>query len=359
VAGDAMWNDAHQRFSIDPKRTYLAGFSGGARVAILFAKLCSGCVSTVIANGAGFPVQFPPSKDVNFGLFLTAGDLDFNYREIIGLREELMKDSIATRAFIFHGPHDWAPKEGWEQAFRWIEVQEARRGVRAKDPQQLKSAFALFTNYADTLRSEGDQLNALRTYESNVADFDGLVDVANAVAARDQLGAKEVAAQLKEENASFGDERSVAADTTRELQDIVSRSPESKEALSSLRSRLSSLRKKIDALPDGHQKSLQRRKLGGLLAFCSEYAEPVMQNRQYDIALELYTAVVDFAKSAPGAHLGKARALASMGKHKDALAETKLALAGGVPAEAVRSSPELASLLEKPEWRDLLSNRTN
>jgi hypothetical protein len=84
-----------------------------------------------------------------------------------------------------------------------------------------------------------------------------------------------------------------------------------------------------------------------------------MQNRQYDVALELYTAIIDFAKSAPGAHLGKARALASMGKRKDALAETKLALEGGVPVDAVRSSPELASLLEKPEWRDLLSNRTN
>jgi dienelactone hydrolase len=360
VAGDAMWKDAHLRFKIDPKRTYAAGFSGGARVAILFAKLCPGCVSTVIANGAGFPGQRAPSKDIDFALFLTAGDLDFNYREIIELREQLMKQSMAARAFIFHGPHDWAPKEGWEQAFRWIEVQETRRGVRAKDPQQLKSALDLFTNYAEGLRSEGDQLNALRTYESNVIDFDGLVDASSAVTARDQLrGAKEVAAQLKEENAAFSDERSVSADTTRELRDISSRSPDSKEALSNLRSRLSSLRKKIDSLPDGRQKSLLRRRLGGLLAFCSEYAEPVMQDRHYDIALDLYTAVIDFAKSAPGAHLGKARALASMGKQKDALAETKLALAGGVPADAVRSSPELASLLEKPEWRDLLSNRTN
>jgi tetratricopeptide (TPR) repeat protein len=360
VAGDAMWKDAHLRFKIDPKRTYAAGFSGGARVAILFAKLCSGCVSTVIANGAGFPVQFGPSKDTNFGIFLTAGDLDFNYHEIISLREELMKNSIPTRAFIFHGPHDWAPKEGWEQSLRWIDVQEAKRGVRAKDPQQLKSALDLFTSYAETLRSEGDQLNALRAYESNVLDLDGLLDVSNSVTARDQLrGSKDVAAQLKEENATFGDERSLSADTMHDLRDIASRSPESREALSNLRSRLSSLRKKIDSLPDGRQKLLLRRRLGGLLAFCSEYAEPVMQNRQYDVALELYTAIIDFAKSAPGAHLGKARALASMGKRKDALAETKLALEGGVPVDAVRSSPELASLLEKPEWRDLLSNRTN
>jgi tetratricopeptide (TPR) repeat protein len=355
-----MWKDAHLRFKIDPKRTYAAGFSGGARVAILFAKLCSGCVSTVIANGAGFPLQFGPSKDINFNIFLAAGDLDFNYREIIELREELMKNSIPTRAFIFHGPHDWAPKEGWEQSLRWIEVQEAKRGVRAKDPQQLKSALDLYTSYAETLRSEGDQLNALRTYESNVLDFDGLADISSTAAVRDQLrGSKEVATQLKEENATLGDERSLASDTTRDLRDIISRSPESKEALSNLRSRLSSLRKKIDSLPDGRQKSLLRRRLGGLLAFCSEYAEPVMQNRQYDIALDLYTAVIDFAKAAPGAHLGKARVLAKMGKDKDALAETKLALQGGVPADAVRSSPELASLLEKPEWRDLLSNRTN
>ena len=54
-----LWADTHARFSIDDQRVYLAGFSGGARVAISVAFWLKDRVAGVIACGGGFPVRCP------------------------------------------------------------------------------------------------------------------------------------------------------------------------------------------------------------------------------------------------------------------------------------------------------------
>jgi thioredoxin-like negative regulator of GroEL len=117
---------------------------------------------------------------------------------------------------------------------------------------------------------------------------------------------------------------------------------------------MGSLRKKIDSTHD-RVPIVERRALTNLLVGSSEVAEQAMQKEQYQVALELYTAIADFAKSAPGAHLGMACALAKMGKSKEALTEAKRAIDAGLPRTDVRSAPELAGLLQKPEWQALLT----
>lgn len=370
-AGNAMWKDAHARLNIDRKRSYTAGFSGGARVAILFAHLCPDCVSAVIANGAGFPVQLPPAKEDHFAVFATTGDLDPNYREIVGLRRPLDRVGIAHRAFIFHGPHDWAPTAGWEQAFDWIALVEMKKGVRPKDPIFVDKTYLTLRAYAETLRSEGDLANAGRAYEQMLTDLAGLRDTADAAQQLEAIRADKIyRQQVKEEERAFADENATANDGLRQMQAIVGRTappplagdqPQAQtpmdhhEALQQLRGKMSSLRKKIDATPDGAPAKIAlRRQLGILFMLGFETTGSLLGHKKYEPALEILTAIADFAKSAPGAHLGKARALAALGKQKEALLAAKLARAGGLPAEALRV-PELEPLLDKPEWRTLLT----
>ena len=52
--------DTHERFAIDDARTYAAGFSGGARLALAWAG--NGRIAGVIACGAGFGFSDPESK---------------------------------------------------------------------------------------------------------------------------------------------------------------------------------------------------------------------------------------------------------------------------------------------------------
>ena len=69
AAISAMLKDTRKRFSIDEKRIYTTGFSGGARVATRVASSCTGCVAGVIACGAGFPSDIKPSSRTGFVLY--------------------------------------------------------------------------------------------------------------------------------------------------------------------------------------------------------------------------------------------------------------------------------------------------
>lgn len=357
-SGRAMWNDATARFNVDPKRIYSAGFSGGARAATAFAKLCGTCISTVIASGAGYPVGAGPYKEDHFAIFLSAGDFDFNYKELILLREPLDKLGIPYRSYVFHGPHQWTDVQGWNQAFDWIALREMKAGIQPKDATRIQALLTAFNEYAQKLRSENDLVNAVRAYESNVKDFAGMADVTSTAQARDAIRAESAFAhQEKTEKSVFAEQQGLEQDSLRDyarLQDRANDREGHDEALRNLRARMAALRKKIDSIHD-RDPVVERRALSGLLAGSSEIAEQVMQRGQYDLALELYTAIAEFAKHAPGAHLGKACALAKLGKQKEALAAAKQAIEAGLPRDSLRSAPELAGLIQKPEWQALLT----
>src|SRR5215813_4312897 len=76
-AAAAMMDDTHARVAIDDRRVYTAGFSGGARLASRLAQVCK-CAHGVFLNGAGFPLDYPPTREAVFPVFMTAGMLDFS-----------------------------------------------------------------------------------------------------------------------------------------------------------------------------------------------------------------------------------------------------------------------------------------
>jgi poly(3-hydroxybutyrate) depolymerase len=85
-AAKAMTADVKARFSIDPKRVYTAGLSGGARVAMKIA-LESRQIAGVFASSAGFPDEF--IARVPFPVFGSAGTDDFNHLEMYQLDRRL------------------------------------------------------------------------------------------------------------------------------------------------------------------------------------------------------------------------------------------------------------------------------
>ena len=100
TAAQAMWADVEKRFSINAKRIYTAGLSGGARIAMKVA-FDSDRIAGVIASSAGFPPGHRRS-DLRFVVFGTAGTEDFNYLEMRQLDQEL---SSPHRVVIFEGGH--------------------------------------------------------------------------------------------------------------------------------------------------------------------------------------------------------------------------------------------------------------
>ena len=74
TAAAAMLQDIEERFNVDQKRIYAAGFSGGSRVAMAFA-VTEKSISGVIGCGAGLP---------NDNNYIPSGNSDFLYYGMAG-----------------------------------------------------------------------------------------------------------------------------------------------------------------------------------------------------------------------------------------------------------------------------------
>src|ERR1043166_6985698 len=96
----AMWNDTHDRLSIDDKRVYAAGFSGTVRAACDLALAAPGSLRAIIGAGSGFPFDRPPAPDTPFLFFGTVGTRDFNFGEMWELEKTLRAANLPHRILI-------------------------------------------------------------------------------------------------------------------------------------------------------------------------------------------------------------------------------------------------------------------
>src|SRR5579863_6113239 len=191
-AAKAMMADVVQRFSIDTKRIYTAGQSGGARVALAIA-LGSNQIAGVFASSAGFPDEV--QKSVPFPIFGKTAVDDFNYLELKAL------DRVVTtphRVVVTEGGHAWMSSETAIEAVGWMEVEAMKSGRRARDGALLDRIFA---ERAAQVNARKDGLDAVLALDSLAADFQGLKDVSKftqrAAALRNQ---KDVQREIAEDH---------------------------------------------------------------------------------------------------------------------------------------------------------------
>ena len=176
----AMTTDVAQRLAVDPKRVYLAGMSGGARVALGIA-LASKNIAGVIASSAGYPDN-RVRKTLPFPLFATAGTDDFNHLEMRRLDREL---STPHRLAIFAGGHVWLSSDLALQAVEWMELHAMKSGLKPKDEAVIDRMYASRTTAVEAATGDIDIFRAVRALSD---DFQGLRDVSAVSARAAQLG---------------------------------------------------------------------------------------------------------------------------------------------------------------------------
>jgi dienelactone hydrolase len=202
AAAQAVWLDTHARFPIDPRRVYLAGFSGGARLACAVGLRLKGQAAGVIAGGAGFPLGTGevPTKDLPFVYFGVVGIRDFNFSEMKELDRTLGDLGIVHHLEVFSGGHSWMPPEVAQESIEWMEIQAMKAGTREKDPGLIDSLFESRIRQAQELEKAGDLAGAYHRDEWCQADFEGLRDVAEVGRKVAQMkNSKGVAKALKRE----------------------------------------------------------------------------------------------------------------------------------------------------------------
>ena len=193
AAMNAMWADTHQRFNIDDKRVYLTGFSGGARAATMIAFGCGNCAAGIIAHGAGFLREMPPTKDIPYSYYAAIGTRDYNYPELVQLARKLSELKVTHRLRPFDGAHQWATADAWMEAVEWMELRAMKENRRERDPAFAADYARRMGERAAAMEAAGDAYGALREYEQLVTDLNGLADAAPFAAHAERLKASPAA----------------------------------------------------------------------------------------------------------------------------------------------------------------------
>lgn len=276
AASKAMLTDLQARFSLDPKRMYAAGQSGGARFALDLA-LNTKQFAGVVASSAGFARPTGSDTSLEFKVFATAGTEDFNYQEMRRFDRQL---ASPHRLRIFNGDHTWLPSELAVEALEWFEIEAMKTSLRAKNDALISASFAARQTRLAAV-TNADEL--LRENRALVADFSGLRDVKAHSAAAEKLdGSKEVKeAQTKEaieamnERTSYGEVSNYADQFGNPLQRA--------DSIEALKIRLTKLTQRAKAADDSTDRQLARRVIRAALAdYTGPTADPELRKMLED-----------------------------------------------------------------------------
>jgi hypothetical protein len=172
----AMFEDAMSRFSIDDKRVYLAGFSGGARAAGSIALSGKG-IRGIILSGAGQSGFRADLKSSGFVVYGIAGLGDFNMSEIQNMDKELSSLGIVHSISFFNGKHEWPPVEELKQALLWFNFQAMHENLCPVNKGELN----WFAKYSDSMATgfinSGKVVMAANLYQKAISALKDLYPV--------------------------------------------------------------------------------------------------------------------------------------------------------------------------------------
>ncbi len=361
-AAAAVFEDTQARLSLDAERRYTAGFSGGARQAVMIDLLCRQCLAGVIAVGAGYPPNYKPTAPVTFALFGVAGVDDFNFPEMKDLDADLARVGAAHRFESFAGGHAWAPRELAAAAVEWMELQAIKTGKRDRDEALVAGMWERRLAEARRLEAGANPYAAFRAYESLAADFRGLRDIAEAERRLGALGAsKEVKSALKDESGQLSRQRRLVS----ELFDLAERRRGEFEvkvqAIADFRRLTEELRAKAKAEADTGERRVARRVISQLAARFYETAANLRQRRaRASEVVEALETAAEVAPNSPYIFFELAVAHAENSDRKKALAALRTAFEKGFrDAAALEREHALDALRGEAEYRRIVEEIKN
>ncbi len=137
---DRWFNQVFGAFTIGENQVYLAGFSGGARLATTIAVLTKK-ITGVIACGASFSQnQAHMPTNQKFSFVGVCGNEDMNFTEMFRAKEYLDKTGFTNTLITFDGGHSWPPAAELTKAFDWLAIKAHEKEYDTKtDTDLLKS----------------------------------------------------------------------------------------------------------------------------------------------------------------------------------------------------------------------------
>lgn len=352
-----LWADTHEQFSIDERRVYTTGFSGGARVASAVALGYRGAVAGVIAASAGLPPNFDPSLANQFVFFGTAGTEDFNFPEMQQTKRKLDEVGVTNRLAIFPGPHDWPPADLCTEAIAWMEMQAMKAGTRAKDDELIEARLNLQKKTAHDFEVSQKSYEAYLQYEDLITEFKGLRDTTEFASAAARLGAtKEVKAAIKSEKTEEDDQ----ARLLEKLRTLIARLQDAAiypETIAELKDDLINLAKQAETSKSVADQRVAQRVLQSLFVQVYEEAFAMKQRKDYAaIPAKLELAAVIRPKD-PNVFYSLAVAYARIGNKSRAMAALTMAIERGFSDLArIEQNEDFAILRNEADYKKAVAS---
>ena len=283
-AAEAMTRDTQERLSIDTKRVYFAGLSGGARFAAVLAQGCK-CAAGVLLNSAGFSPSSPPAAEPNFPVFATAGTLDFNYPEVVELDAKLGTLHYAHAFRRFDGPHEWAPAGVMEEALAWFRLQAMKEGREPRDAAFVRDQGAQAEKRAKNFEAAGDLYGAWKEDRQAAATFDALGDAAPF---RDRAAAlekeKAVRDGAKHEQQDFVEQLRLSGDIEAAMSALREGSPDRAVQARDVEQQIADLRSRAGHERNAEKLQVAKRALGGIFIEAMESGRERSEARDNSLA---------------------------------------------------------------------------
>ncbi|MEM7485401.1 MAG: hypothetical protein AAF348_09345 [Bacteroidota bacterium] len=171
-----LFDTVFTRFLIKEDEMYVAGFSGGSRLASAIASLTNRFVG-VIACGAGFSgtqEHIPSTQDYAYvGL---CGDRDMNYSEMLGNTDYLDLMKFNSTLMTYSGEHKWPPQRQLVRAFDWLHLQKLKKNGALPLDTALKHYTSDYARIA-TFITDQEFLLASEEYERLIQTYNGLLAI--------------------------------------------------------------------------------------------------------------------------------------------------------------------------------------
>lgn len=333
--------DTQSKLTIDSRRVYLVGFSGGARVACMVAQGVSG-VSGVIACSAGFQ---PSRNSLGFRFIGVAGSRDMNYLEMKKLNGNLDSLRIPNQFIVFNGKHQWPNESTISEAITMLHIYAMKESVIPKDLQKI----------TDYLNSNKGRIEKLRSYSS----VDSLA-FAYSISKRtiQTLEGIENLDELKSITSELEANSEVQKYIISQLQLEKYEEQKQNEFIESFGSKpqdwWNSQIKILNEEKSGLKEDVSKRLLGFVSLSCYGYVNRALQSHNWEAANYFTSIYSQVDPENPDSWYALACLQANTNKTKDAIASLKKAIGFGYSDfTKMKTEPLLVNLRELPEFAEL------
>jgi len=162
------------RFKVDNKRLFVGGFSGGAKLAIMFAVQIPEFIGAIACGGS---LPSANSGEPQYYYVGIVGDKDFNYlemRQSFGIYDQYGFDYTAV---VFDGKHEWPPVETFEMGLIGFEIYSNKIKRKELSKEWLEELKQELITRAKNMADEGKIIDQYEILQQTKRWFYGLSSV--------------------------------------------------------------------------------------------------------------------------------------------------------------------------------------